>query len=130
MATTPPFTKVLDAVATHAEMFALFNRIPDCHPEERISGRAYVNQWFEIERSSYEIMLEVLPPLFMRAGMFAMSELKAGFVGSVFFDIVIDGRNRWFTGYCDLRNRQNPSAMEAAITAHEMAAIACRRREQ
>ena len=66
MATTPPFTKVLDAVATHAEMFALFNRIPDCHPEERISGRAYVNQWFEIERSSYEIMLEVLPPLFMR----------------------------------------------------------------
>lgn len=130
MATTPPFTKVLDAVATHAEMFALFNRIPDCHPEERISGRAYVNQWFEIERSSYEIMLEVLPPLFMRAGMFAMSELKAGFVGSVFFDIRIDDRDRWFHGYCNLGDPASPDAMRAAIIGHEQANLRALTRDE
>ncbi|QTH24713.1 MULTISPECIES: DUF1419 domain-containing protein [Sphingomonadaceae] len=130
MATTPPFTKVLDAVATHAEMFALFNRIPDCHPEERISGRAYVNQWFEIERSSYEIMLEVLPPLFMRAGMFAMSELKAGFVGSVFFDIRIDDRDRWFHAYCNLGDPASPDAMRAAIIGHEQANLRALTRDE
>lgn len=130
MAAIPSFTKILDAVATHAEMFELFNRVPDCHPDERMSGRAYVDQWFEIQRDSYEIMLEVLPPLFMRAGMFAMSELKAGFVGSVFFEITIDGRNRWFHGYCNLGEPASPDAMRAAIIEHEQAAIRALTRDE
>jgi len=110
-------------------MFELFNRVPDCPFEDRISGKAYENQWFEIESESYEAMLEILPPLFMRAGMFAMSELRAGFVGTVFFAITT-GRNRWFTGYCNLGDSHSPDAMRAAIIAHERAALASMTREQ
>lgn len=118
MTQAPPFRKIFDGVATREQMFELFNRVPDCPCEDRISGRAFENSWFEIESTSYEYMLEMLPPLFMRAGMFAMSELKAGFVGSVFFEIVI-GRSRWFTGYCNLGDRHSPDAMRAAIIEHE-----------
>ncbi len=114
-----PFRKIFDGVATHEQMFELFNRVPDCPCEDRISGKAFENSWFEIESTSYEYMLEMLPPLFMRAGMFAMSELKAGFVGSVFFMIEIDEHRRWFTGYCNLGNRHSPDAMRAAIIEHE-----------
>lgn len=126
----PPFTKVFKGIATRKKMFELFNRVPNAPAEDIASGRAYVNQWFEIERESYESMLEILPPLFMRAGMFAMSELKAGFVGSVFFDIMIDGCNRWFTGYCNLGDRRTPDAMRAAIIAHEQAVITNMSRDQ
>lgn len=124
MTQIPPFTKIFEGVATRKQMFELFNRIPDCPFEDRISGRAYENTWFELDREGYETMLEVLPPLFMRAGMFALSELKAGFVGSVFFDIMIDGRSRWFTGYCNLGDRSSPDAMRAAIIEHEKAVVA------
>lgn len=130
MSSKPPFRKIFRAVASHQQMYKLFNRVPNCPLEERISGGAYVNQWFEITRDSYESMLEVLPPLFMRAGMFAMSELKAGPVGSVFFDIMIDGRSRWFHGYCDLKDRGSPDAMRAAIIEHERTIAANMTREQ
>lgn len=122
MTQNPPFRKIFEGVATRERMFELFNRIPDCPFEDRASGKAYANQWFEIEHDSYEAMLEVLPPLFMRAGMFAMSELKAASIGSVFFGIMIDGRKRWFHGYCDLSDRRCPDAMRAAIIEHETAA--------
>ena len=124
MIQNPPFTKIFDGVATRKQMFELFNRIPDCSFEDRISGKAYEYTWFELDREGYETMLEVLPPLFMRAGMFALSELKAGFVGSVFFAIIIAGRSRWFTGYCNLGDRSSPDAMRAAIIEHEKAAVA------
>ncbi|HPB23956.1 MAG TPA: DUF1419 domain-containing protein [Novosphingobium sp.] len=124
-----PFRKIFDGVATREQMFELFNRVPDCPFEDRISGKAFENTWFEIELESYESMLEELPPLFMRAGMFAWSELKAGFVGSVFFAITI-GRKRWFTGYCNLGDRHSPDAMRAAIIAHETAAARGMNREQ
>ncbi|MGE4410443.1 MAG: DUF1419 domain-containing protein [Sphingobium sp.] len=123
MTQAPPFRKIFDGVATHEQMFELFNRVPDCPYEDRISGKAFENSWFEIEGTSYEYMLEMLPPLFMRAGMFALSELKANFVGSVFFEIVI-GRTRWFTGYCNLGHRHSPDAMRAAIIEHETAGTA------
>ena len=109
-----PFRKIFDGVATREQMFELFNRVPDCPFEDRISGKAFENTWFEIELESYESMLGELPPLFMRAGMFAWSELKAGFVGSVFFAITI-GRKRWFTGYCNLGDRHSPDAMRARV---------------
>ena len=125
MTQKPPFTKIFDGVATRKQMFELFNRIPDCPFEDRISGKTYENTWFEVDREGYDTMLEVLPPIFMRAGMFALSELKAGFVGSVFFEIdSIDGRRRWFTGYCNLGDRSSPDAMRAAIIAYEKVAMA------
>ncbi|MCK9549533.1 DUF1419 domain-containing protein [Aquamicrobium sp.] len=130
MSVDPPFQKIFDRVATRKRMFELFNRTPDGLPEDRISGKAYLNQWFEIERDSYEEMLDVLPPRFMRVGMFAMSELKAGTVGSVFFDIVIDGRTRYFHGYCNFADRDSPDVMRAAIIDHEKAAVANLTRKQ
>ena len=72
MTQKPPFTKIFDGVATRKQMFELFNRIPDCPFEDRISGKTYENTWFEVDREGYDTMLEVLPPLFMRAGMFAL----------------------------------------------------------
>ncbi|WP_192385453.1 DUF1419 domain-containing protein [Mesorhizobium silamurunense] len=79
----------------------------------------YACQWFEIEASAYYFMLDMLPPLFLRAGMFGMSEFKAGYITSVFFEITIRGRRRWFTGFCDLSDRQSPDAMREAIIAYE-----------
>jgi len=119
MAIIPMFQKVCGHVATHSEMFELLNLPGEGTIEDIVSGQCYAGQWFEIERDSYEIMFEVLPPLFMRADMFAMSELKAGFVGSVFLEIVIQGRKRWFHGYCDLSDRRSPDVLRAAIIFRE-----------
>lgn len=102
MSTERPFRKVFPTVATAKEMYQLFNRDADFPVEDRISGAAYAGGWFEITEESYQHMLEILPPLFMRAGMLGMSEFKAGTVTSVFFEITIRGRRRWFHGYCDL----------------------------
>lgn len=115
----PTFAKIFAGIASHEFMFELLNIRPDCPEHERSSGQGYAGQWFEILQPSYETMLEVLPPIFMGSGMFAMSELKAGTVGSVFFEIVIAGRRRWFHGYCDLSDRAAPDAMRAAIILWE-----------
>ncbi|TAJ74153.1 MAG: DUF1419 domain-containing protein [Sphingobium sp.] len=120
MTQDPPFRKIFDGVATHEKMLELRNRVPDAPAADIASGRAYTNTYFEIEQNSYELMFEMLPPLFMRAGMFAFSELMAGFVGLVFYEITID-RTRWFTGYCNLGDRNSPDAMRAAIIEHEKA---------
>ncbi|WIW89619.1 DUF1419 domain-containing protein [Sphingobium sp. V4] len=124
MTQDPPFRKIFDGVVTREQMFELFNLVPDGPAEEIASGKAYANQWFEIRESEFELMFDRLPPLFLRAGMFAMSELKAGSIGLVFFDITIYGRSRWFTGYCDLGARSSPDAMRTAIIEHERAAVA------
>jgi len=118
MTQDPPFRKIVDGAVTREKMFELLNLVPDAPADEIASGKAYANQWFEIRESEFELMLDRLPPLFSRAGMFAMSELKAGSIGSVFFDIMIEGRSRWFTGYCNLADRGSPDAMRAAILEH------------
>jgi hypothetical protein len=75
-------------------------------------------------------MFDILPPLFMRTGIFGMSEFKAGNVTSVFFEITIRGRRRWFHGYCDLSDRQSPDRMRAAIHAFETRAFDSMTREE
>ncbi|RWK58591.1 DUF1419 domain-containing protein [Mesorhizobium sp.] len=119
MSDQPRFRKIFGNVATREQMFALFNRDQKAPPEDRISGRAYVSEWFEIEASEYHFMLDILPPLFLRTGMFGMSECKAGYITSVFFEITIRGQRRWFTGFCDLSTPQSPDAMREAIIAYE-----------
>ncbi|RIA46183.1 uncharacterized protein DUF1419 [Hephaestia caeni] len=130
MTEAPPARKIFKSVASRKKMFELFNRVPDCSPEELISGIAYQNQWFEIQRDSYESMFELFPPLFMRAGMFAFSELKSGSVGSVFFEIMINGRNRWFHAYCDHDDGDGPERLRAAIIEHERAVAENMTREE
>lgn len=114
MTLSPKPHKMIDGIASHEQMFRLLNDIPECSLEDRISGKAYENQWFEIERDSYDYMLEILPPLYMRAGAFALSELKAGSVASHFLEVEINGRIRWFHCYSDLRH---PGRIEVLRTA-------------
>lgn len=64
-------------------------------------------------------MFEILPPLFCRGNHFAMREFIAGKVTSVFFALLIDGRARWFHGYCDLSDRRSIDWMRAAIIERE-----------
>ncbi len=120
MTAHPPFRKVLDGVAAREQMFQLFSRHKDTPGIDPLSGTPYSGEW--IAASEYHFMLDLLPPLFMRTGMFGISEFKAGNVTSVFFAIRIRGRERWFHGFCDLTDRQSPDKMRAAIIAHETGA--------
>jgi hypothetical protein len=117
-----PFRRVALGVTTRAEMFALFNRY-DGAPfgAERISGQLYAGEWFEIEVDSYEYMLEMLPPLFYRRGMFGMSEFKAGNVTMVFCAITLNGVPRWFAGYCDMSIAGAAELLRQAIIDRETA---------
>jgi hypothetical protein len=130
MSTHPPFRKVFEGVATRSQMFALFNRHSDTPGVGPLSGKPYASEWFEISASEYHFMLNLLPPLFQRTGMFGMSEYKAGNVTSVFFAIRIRGRERWFHGFCDLSDKRSPDAMRAAIIAHETGAVDSMTREE
>ena len=125
-----PFRKVLDGVATREQMFQLFNRHKDTPGADPISGTPYAGEYFEIAAEQYHFMLALLPPLFMRTGMFGMSEFKAGNVTSVFFAIRIRGRERWFHGFCDLSDKHSPETMRAAIIAHETGAADSMTREE
>src|SRR5258708_19691254 len=79
------------------------------------AGDLFAGEWFEIAECDYEYMLDILPPLFMRGDMFALSEYMTGSVTSIFFALSIDGRTRWFHGYCDLSDRGSPHPMNAPI---------------
>jgi hypothetical protein len=122
MSDHPPFRKVFDGVATQEQMFQLFDRHRDTPGNDSLSGAPYEGEWFELQGSTYHFMLGLLPPLFMRTGMFGLSEYKAGYVTSVFFAIRIRGRERWFHGFCNLADRRSPDAMRAAIIAYETGA--------
>ncbi len=130
MTANPPFRKVLDGVATREQMFQMFSRHKDTPGIDQLSGTPYSGEWFQITASEYHFMLDLLPPLFMRTGMFGMSEFKAGNVTSVFFAVRIRGRERWFHGFCDLTDRQSPNKMRAAIIAHETGAVDSMTREE
>lgn len=118
----PEFRKVALGVNTSAEMYALFGRYNGApFNEKRMSGELYAGEWFEVDVESYDTMLEVMPPAFYRGGMFAMSERKAGNVTMVFCAIPIDGRTRWFGGYCDLSIPGAPDELRRAIIARETA---------
>ena len=130
MTSPPPFRKVFDGVATRERMFQLFNRHKDTPGIDPISGTPYTGEYFEIAAEQYHFMLALLPPLFMRTGMFGMSEFKAGNVTSVFFAIRIRGRERWFHGFCDLSDKRSPDVMRAAIIAHETGAVDSMTREE
>lgn len=120
MLVSPAHRKVFEGVASRHEMYALFNRHSQApFDEERVAGTRYVGEWFEISEASYDQMFEILPPLFNRGDMFAMSEFLAASVTSVFFALTIDDRSRWFHGYCDLSDRQSPDRMRSEIIARE-----------
>lgn len=112
--------KIYQGVATRHLMYQLFSRHHDAPWDDaRLSGSLYLGEWFEITEDAYDYMLELLPPLFMRDSMFAMSEHVAGTVTSVFMAIGIDGQVRWFHAYCDMSDRQSIERTRQAIILRE-----------
>lgn len=112
--------KVFQGVATRHEMYRLFNRHaqrPNRWQDDASS--LYAGEWFEIAEADYQMMLEILPPLWMRSGMFALSEFLTGSVTSVFFETRIDGFIRYFHGYCDLSDRCSAERLRHAIIERE-----------
>jgi hypothetical protein len=127
----PETRKVFEGVASRQQMYAFFNRHAHApFDEERISGRCYAGEWFEISEADHDRMFEILPPLFYRADMFAMCEFLAARVTSVFFALRIHDRSRWFHGYCDLGDRQSPDRMRAEIVARESRPVRAMNRQE
>jgi hypothetical protein len=118
--TSSAIRKVYEGVAERRQMFRMFDRHaqrPDRFEDD--AGALYRGEWFEIGRSEHDYMLEILPPLWMRGEMFAMREFLTGSITSVFFALAIDGRLRYFHGYCDLSDRASPEQMRDAIVERE-----------
>jgi len=112
--------KVYEGVAERRQMFRMFDRHaqrPNRFDDE--VGALYRGEWFEIGRTEHDYMLEILPPLWMRGDMFAMREFLIGSITSIFFSLSIDGRVRYFHGYCDLSDRTSPDRMSDAIVERE-----------
>src|SRR5438270_10655915 len=71
--------KVFEGVATRPEMYGMFNRHRgDPAIAEGDAQHLFAGEWFEIAECDHDHMLEVLPPLWMRADMFAMREFMTG----------------------------------------------------
>jgi len=120
MHTSSAIRKIFEGVALRCEMHHMFNRHRGAPAmADGDAGDLFAGEWFEIAECDYEYMLDILPPLFMRGDMFALSEYMTGSVTSIFFALSIDGRTRWFHGYCDLSDRGSPDRMKAAIIDRE-----------
>jgi len=130
MTSHPPFRKVFSGLATRDDVRVLRAHHDDLPPDQLLDGKCYAGEWFEIPQDLYDEALNALPPLFMRSGMFAMTEFKGVDVTSVYFSIRIRARQRWFHGFCDLTDPRSPDAMRAAIIAHETGAMDSMTREE
>lgn len=120
MITPASFRKIFQGVATRRQMFQLFDRHAQAPMSKaRYTGRLYEGEWFEIGRAEYDYMFEILPPLWMQGEMFAMREFMAGSITSVFFALGIDGRIRYFHGYCDMLVSGSAERLRDVILARE-----------
>ncbi|RUX52635.1 DUF1419 domain-containing protein [Mesorhizobium sp. M4A.F.Ca.ET.050.02.1.1] len=120
MNATSPIRKIYQGIADRRQIFRLFDR--HAHRPNRFAddaGALYRNEWFELDQSGHDYMLGILPPLWMRPEMFALSEFLTGSVTSVFFRLSIEGRVRYFHSYCDLCDKGSPERMRAAIVERE-----------
>jgi len=131
MHAVPSIRKIFQGVATRHEMYRMFNR----HRGDPAYGAGdcahlFAGEWFEIAEAEHDYMLNILPPLFMRADMFAMREFMTDSVTSIFFALVIDGKLRWFHGYCDLADKGSPDRMKAAIIERESRPIRAMTRDE
>jgi len=126
-----PNRKVFEGVADRRQMFRMFDR------HARRPGRGqdeaaalYAGEWFEIGQVEHDYMLDILPPLWLRCGMFAMREFLTGSVTSIFFSLSIDGRMRCFHGYCDLADTGSPERLRGAIVERESRPVRAMTRDE
>ncbi|MCP3468137.1 DUF1419 domain-containing protein [Bradyrhizobium sp. CCGUVB23] len=126
-----PIRKVYQGIADRRQMFRMFDRHSQRpnHPEVDATA-LYSGEWFEIGQVEYDYMLEILPPLWMRSGMFAMREFLTGSITSIFLTLTIDGRTRYFHGYCDLSDCSSPDRMCTAIVERESRPVKAMTREE
>jgi len=131
MHTLPTLRKIFQGVATRHEMYRMFNRHRgDPTWAAGDAAHLFAGEWFEIAEAEHDHMLDILPPLFLRGDLFAMREFMTGSVTSVFFALAIDGRRRWFHGYCDLSDRTSPERMKAAIIECESRPVRAMTRDE
>lgn len=118
--TPSPIRKVYQGVADRRQMFRMFDRHAQ-RPNrwENDDSALYRGEWFEIGQAEHDYMLEILPPLWMKAETFAMREFLTDSVTSVFLALTIDGRMRRFHSYCDLSDHSSPGRMRTAIIERE-----------
>ncbi|RWG07814.1 DUF1419 domain-containing protein [Mesorhizobium sp.] len=112
--------KVYQGVADRRQMYRLFDRHAQ-RPNrwENNDSALFAGEWFEIAGAGHDHMLDILPPLWMRGEMFALSEFLTESVTSVFYTLRIDGRTRYFHAYCDLSKARSPVEMRDAIVERE-----------
>ena len=123
--------KVYQGTADRRQMFRMFDR--HAQRPNRAEGDAtalYAGEWFEIGQAEHAAMFEILPPLWMRSDMFALREFLTDSVTSVFFELKIDDRIRYFHGYCDLGDRRSPERMRAAIVERESRPVRAMTRQE
>jgi hypothetical protein len=115
-----PIRKVFQGVADRRQMFRMFDRHAQ-RPNRWVDDASahYCGEWFEIGQVEHDDMFDILPPLWTRGEMFAMREYLTGSITSVFFTLTIDGRVRYFHGYCDLSDRSSPERMRDVIVERE-----------
>ncbi|MGV1964179.1 DUF1419 domain-containing protein [Agrobacterium sp. 22-222-1] len=123
--------KVYQGIADRRQMFRLFDRHAQ-RPNrwEGDDSALYRGEWFEIGNASHDYMFEILPPLWIKAEMFAMREFLTGLVTSIFFTLSIDGRLRHFHGYCDLADKGSPERMRSAIIERESRPVRAMTRDE
>ncbi len=122
--------KVYQGAADRRQMFRMLDRHaqrPNRSPDD---GALYRGEWFEVGQAEHDYMLDILPPLWMRGDAFAMREFLTGSITSVFFALSIDGRQRYFHGYCDLADRASPDRLRAAIVDRESRPVKAMTREE
>nr|WP_246669809.1 DUF1419 domain-containing protein [Agrobacterium deltaense] len=90
----------------------------------------YVQQRRDLPDRRRRDRRQILPPLWMKAEMFAMREFLTDSITSIFFTLSIDGRIRHFHGYCDLAARGSPERMREAIVERESRSVRAMTREE
>jgi hypothetical protein len=131
MMTLSTIRKVFEGVTDRRQMFRMFDRHAQ-RPNrwEGDDSTLYRGEWFEVGEVEHNYMLEVLPPLWMKAEMFAMREFLIGSITSIFFALRIDGHIRHFHGYCDLADKGSPARMRNAIFDRESRPVRAMTREE
>ncbi|EXL02109.1 MAG: DUF1419 domain-containing protein [Pseudaminobacter sp.] len=123
--------KIYQGVADRRQMFRMFDRHAQ-RPNrfEDDAGPLYRGEWFEVSKPDHDYMFNILPPLFMRDGMFAMREFLTDRITSVFYELNIDSSVRYFHAYCDLVERGSADRMRAAIIERESRPVRAMTRDE
>lgn len=129
--TPSPIRKVFQGVADRRQMFRMFDRHAQrLERSQHDAGSLYAGEWFEIGQAEHHYMFEALPPVILAVDMFALREFLTGSITSVFFTLWIDGRARYFHGYCDLADIDSGRRMREAIVERETRPVRAMTRQE